>query len=62
MYELKIKGYVPEIQGTRYRFQNKSVHVPNFWQYVPDFNAYSIKAPLKKSLLQQYQENMLILL
>jgi hypothetical protein len=42
MYELKINGHIAEIQGIRYRFQNKSVHVPNFWQYVLDFNAYSV--------------------
>jgi hypothetical protein len=43
----KIKGHA-EIQGTRYRFQNKSVHVPNFWQYVPDFNALALN-PEKNS-------------
>jgi len=47
MYELKNKGHIPEIKGTRYRFQNKSVHVPNFWHYVPDFNAYNIKSRKK---------------
>ncbi len=31
----KIKGHA-EIQGTCTDF-GKSVHVPNFWQYVPDF-------------------------
>ena len=51
MYELKIKEHA-EIQGTRYRFQNKSVHVPNFWQYVPDFNAYSIKSRKKNHVYE----------
>ena len=47
MFGLKIKGHVPEILGTRYRFQDKSAHVPLFWQYVSDFNANSNKSHYK---------------